>query len=410
MKELRVLAILLLTASLAAASDWPQWLGARRDGSTDEIVKPWKEPLKVLWKKPVGEGHSSPVVADGKVYLHARVPGKNEEVVYAFDAVKGDPIWDTKYPRAFFLNPFGLGPRGTPAVDAGKIYSLGITGILSCFDAKTGAKVWQVDTLAEFNAKNLTFGVSGSPLIDGDHVLVNVGGKGASIVALHKATGKTVWKTLDDAASYSSPILYGKGDDRQAIFLTAKGLVSVSPKDGSVYWQHPFQDKLAESSTTPVVLDDRLFASSVTLGGVALKLETGQAIPKARQLWMKKEWHCYFSTPSTVGRDSLYLVTGQASLTKAVANMHCVEMSTGKSLWKREKVGKYHASLARTGDNKLILIEEDGDMVLIQPDPKEYRELCRSKICGNTWAHPAIANGRLYIRDANDLICIELPK
>jgi outer membrane protein assembly factor BamB len=410
MKELRALAILLLAAPLAAASDWPQWLGPRRDGSTDEIVKPWTEPLKILWKTPVGEGHSSPIVADGMVYLHARVPGKNEESLQAFDAATGAAKWTTSYPRAFFLNPFGLGPRGTPAIDAGKIYSLGITGILSCIDAKTGEKIWLVDTLNEFKAKNLTFGISGSPIIDGDNVLINVGAKGASIVAFHKKTGKEVWKTLDDAASYSSPIIYGKGEDRQAIFLTGKGIVSVSPAGGSVFWQHPFQDKLAESSTTPVVLGDTLFVSSVTLGGTALKLDNSQAIPKAKELWMKKEWHCYFSTPATVGKDHIYLVTGQASLTKAVANLHCVELSTGKSLWKRDKVGKYHASLARTGDDKLLLIEEDGDMVLLQPDPKEYRELCRTKICGTTWAHPAISNGRLYIRDAKELICVELPK
>ncbi len=414
MKELRALAILLLTAPFVAASDWPQWLGPRRDGSTDEIVKPWKEPLKILWKKPVGDGHSSPVVADGKVYLHAHVPNKqitnNEEVLYAFDAEKGDPLWEAKYPRALFLNPFGLGPRGTPAVDAGKVYTLGITGILTCFDAKKGEKVWQVDTLNEYKGKNLTFGISGSPLIDGDNVLVNVGAKGASIVAFNKNTGKEVWKVLDDTASYSSPIIYGKGDDRQAIFLTGKGIVSLAPAGGSVFWQHPFKDKLAESSTTPVVLGDTLFASSVTLGGVALKLDNSQAVPKATELWMKKEWHCYFSTPATVGKDHLYLVTGQASLTKAVANLHCVELSTGKSLWKRDKVGKYHASLARTGDDKLLLIEEDGDLVLVQPDPKEFRELARSKICGTTWAHPAISNGRLYIRDAKELICVELPK
>jgi outer membrane protein assembly factor BamB len=410
--------VLLLVCSTALAEDWPGWLGPRRDGSTTEKIAPWKNGLKVLWKRPVGEGHSSPVVAGERVYLHARVKDTFQEVLGAYSIKDGEPIWSKAYDRGKFTSPFGNGPRATPTVAGGKVYTFGITGLLTCFAADTGDQHWQVDTLKEAKAKNLFFGASCSPLLEGKLVLLNVGGAGAALVAYNKDDGKVVWQTLDDKASYSSPIAIGSGDKRQAIFLTAKGLVSVAPKDGRVYWEFPLVDKLFESSTTPVVAGDMLFGSSITYGGLGLRMAEGLPGPKVSQAWFKPELTCYFSTPVAVGKDHLYIVTGTkpslagllpgAKKQPTQADLHCVEASTGKTMWTRSKVGTYHASLARTGDDKLLLIEEAGNLVLVDPDPKEYRELARAKICGNTWAHPAIADGRLFIRDNNDLVCVQL--
>jgi outer membrane protein assembly factor BamB len=423
MPRLRCLLLVLMSSSVAAAEDWPQWLGPRRDGSTSEKVMPWKGELKVLWRQSVGEGHSSPVVAGDVVYLHAQVKDSTQEVVSAFASKDGSPVWSKTYDRGNFKSLFGGGPRGTPAVRGGKLYSYGITGFLTCFDAGSGEQLWQVDALAEAKqtdpkASNLFFGASCSPLVEDNLVLVNVGGKGTSLVAYRKNDGKVAWRTLDDKASYSSPTAVGRGDTRQVIFLTAKGLVAVAPKDGKVLWQHPLVDKLFESSTTPVLVGDVLFGSSITFGGLALKLEVSSAGSKVSQLWMKPELNCYFSTPVAVGKEHLYVVTGMkpslASLLPGAkkvpprADLHCVEVATGKILWTRPKVGEYHASLVRTGDNKLLLVEEAGDLVLLDPNPKEYRELARTKICGNTWAHPAVANGRLFIRDEKALVCVEL--
>ena len=198
MPWLRSLALLFLCTTVSAAADWPQWLGPTRDGVSPEKVAPWKEAPKVLWRQPVGEGHSSPVVADGKVFVHGKVKGKDQEDVQAFDAKSGKPLWKAEYDRGKFENQFGNGPRGTPAVVGGKVYTLGVTGFLSCFEADSGKKVWQIDTAKEFKPPSLFFGVSGSPLIEGDAVLVNVGGKGASIVAFNKDKGDVLWKTGDD--------------------------------------------------------------------------------------------------------------------------------------------------------------------------------------------------------------------
>src|SRR6187401_1231356 len=161
-------AILVLSAaSVARAEDWPGWLGPRRDGSTSEKIAPWTGELKTIWKKPVGEAHSSPVVADGKVFLHTKPDAKRSaERIESFDAATGDSVWAKEYEHAPFKALYGNGPRGTPSVVGGKVYTLGITGILSCVNAKDGDLVWKVDTLKEFKASNLFFGVSCSPLVD----------------------------------------------------------------------------------------------------------------------------------------------------------------------------------------------------------------------------------------------------
>jgi outer membrane protein assembly factor BamB len=405
----RALAALVILAPTLLAADWPQWLGPHRDGATSEKVAPWKGPLKVLWRQPVGEGHSSPVVADGRVYLHVKLAEGDTEALQAFDAAAGKPLWSTPYPRAPYKGLFGSGPRATPTVAGGKVYTYGITGILTCFDARGGKQLWQVDTLKEFKASNLFFGMSGSPLVEKALVLINVGGKGAAVVAYHKDSGKVVWHRLSDGASYSSPIVFGEGAKREVVFLTKESLVGLHPADGTAFWRFPFKDKLSESSTTPVRVGDLLIASSITAGSVGLRLKTEGDKPAVSEVWKKPELTCYFSTPVAVGKDHLYMVTG-ALPPAAKAILRCVEAATGKELWQRPGVGKFHASLLRTGDNKLLMLEEKGDLVLIDPSPQAYRELARAHVCGQTWAHPALANGRLYVRDSKELICLELPQ
>src|SRR5436309_3145766 len=194
MPWLRSLPLLLLLGASAPAADWPQWLGPNRDGSSPEKVEPWKGDLKVLWRKPVGEGHSSPVVAGGKVFLFTRVKDKEAEEVTAYDARTGEPVWTKSYERSPFRSLFGAGPQGTPSVVDGKVYTFGATGVLSCCNAADGKNLWRVDTLKTFAADNLRFGAATSPLVEGDLVLVNVGGKGASVVAFKKDSGEVAWK------------------------------------------------------------------------------------------------------------------------------------------------------------------------------------------------------------------------
>jgi outer membrane protein assembly factor BamB len=404
MPLVRAWLILICSAAPAVADEWPQWLGPTRDSVSRETISPWTEAPKVVWKKGVGEGHSSPIVAHDRTFLHVRVPGKDEEEILALDARTGEEVWRRTTPRSPFKSPFGVGPRATPLIHGSRLYTFGVTGVLACWEEATGKPVWQVDALKEFNASNLMFGVSCSPIVEGDLLLVNVGGPGASIVAFRKETGDVAWKALDDKASYSSPIAVGSGADRAVVFLTQQGLVGLSPADGKVRWKCPLVDKLSESSTTPVMAGGLLIGSSVTTGSVALALN-GE---KTAEAWKNAKLTCYISTPVEAGKET-YLVTGTI-VPPPSATLRCVESATGKILWSREAIGQYHAALLRTGDGKLLMLDDSGNLALLDPDPKEYKELARSKVCGPTWAHPALSNGKLYLRDKKEIVCLELSR
>ena len=412
MRALPSLAMLVVLAGAAGAEDWPQWLGPRRDGSSAEKVAPWKQAPKVLWRVPVSEGHSSPVVAGGKVFLHTRAKNEDAEEVAAYDAVTGKPVWSKKYERGKFSSIFGVGPRATPAVVDGRVYTLGVTGILACWDAANGDKLWQVDTAKAYSPPALRFGVSTSPLVHDGKLIVHVGGKGASVVAFNPKDGKEIWKSLDDPASYSSPVVIGQGKSEQLIVLTARGLRSLNPADGKLHWGVPLVDLLNESSTTPVKVDDFLLASSVTFGMLGVQLKDADQKPEASQKWKNPQLTCYFSTPVPVGKEHVYLVTG--SIVGAASTLRCIEVKTGKEQWKKDGVARYHAALLRTADDKLVMLDDHGNLKLLDPSPKEYRELATVKVCKPTWAHPALSNGRLYLRDESEpkrdnaeLICVE---
>jgi outer membrane protein assembly factor BamB len=378
-------------------------------------VAPWKEQLKILCRKPVGEGNSSPIAVGSRVFIHYKVNGKLQEEVACYDSSSGEQLWKKAYDRPALNTAYGNGPRSTPCVSGDLLYTFGITGLLTCFDVSSGKQVWQVDTAEKYKPGKLYFGASCSPLIDGNKLFMNIGGKGTSLIAFNKDDGSEMWRSLDDNPSYSSPILFGEGANRQLVFLTQAGLVSVHPDDGKLHWRSPLRDLLLESSTTPVRVGDTLIGSSITIGTVALELKKDAA--GAEQRWKNPELTSYFSTPIALGKH-LYLVTGTNPLAalnplakkKPGATLHCVDLETGKSLWNRPNVGQYHASLMRTGDDKLLLLEEGGDLVLLKPDAKEYRELCRAHICGSTWAHPCVADGRLFIRDGEHLIAVQLTK
>lgn len=398
----------LWTLSLSAA-DWPQFLGPNRNNTSPDSVAPWTGKLKPAWKQPVGDAHSSPVVADGVVYAFYQPRGKNADALAAFDAASGKQLWEKSYDREEFTPQFGVGPRGTPSVVGGKVYTLGGTGVLACWDAKTSDVAWKVDTLREFKAPNLSFGISSSPLVSGGKVFVNVGGKGAGMVAFDAATGKVAWKAGDDGASYASPIAVEGGGVKQVVFLTAAGLVAVDPDRGTEYWRQPFKDLLQESATTPLFADGLLVGSSVTLGSVALKVTEKGGKPAVSQAWRSAQLNCYFSTPVQVGKDSLYMLNGKLSINPSIT-LRCVDLATGKVRWEKANVGKYHAAMVRTGDNRLLVLDDNGYLALLEPDAKEYKELARSKVCGPTWAHPALAGDRLYLRDEKELICVPIGK
>lgn len=399
----RFLGFVLLLPSLVLAADWPQFLGPQRDGSTPVKISPWKGDLKATWRLKVSEGHSSPIVVGERVYLHTRVPGKDEEQLTAYALADGKVVWNQSYARGEFKSPFGQGPRATPTFDDGHLYTLGGTGLLTCWKAEKGEKVWQVDVLKTFKGKNLYFGVSGSPLIAGDNLYLNVGAPGASLVAFNKKTGEVVWKEGDATASYASPIQYGKGAERQILFFTQQGLQAVDPATGQTQWKFGLVDALNESSTTPVPVGDVLLASSITYGMVGIKVTKEEGKATAKQVWKDPGLPCYFSTPVAVG-DHVYAVTGRI-FPPVQSSLHCLDPKTGKVLWTKQNVGKYHAALVRTGNNKLLMLDDYGNLSLLDPSPEGFKELAKSKVGIQTWVTPAVVPGKVVLRDERELMC-----
>ncbi|CAN5486445.1 PQQ-like beta-propeller repeat protein [soil metagenome] len=394
-----------ITALWFVAADWPQFQGPQRDGTSSETITAWKDAPKELWKVAIGEAHSSPVVASGIVYAFYRTPGKDDdsdlEVLAAFDAVTGTKKWEKSTTRVAYKTIFGSGPQGTPTVSDGRIFTYGNSGILTARDAATGDLQWTIDTLKDFSAKNLFFGISTSPLVIDKKVIVTVGGKGAGIVAFDIDTGKVAWQATDDPTSYSSPIAHGK----QITFLTGSHLRGLNT-GGKELWSFPFKDRANESSTMPVVLGDTVIGSSITRGSVSLTIKDG----KATQTWDNKALTCFFSTPVVVDKH-LYMINGvkgNKSAFDAAVNLRCVELATGKMIWEKPSVGRYHAALVKLKDNTLLMHDDNGYLSLIASNPKEYQELARTKVCGPTWASPAVVDGVVYLRDNKNLIALSL--
>lgn len=413
MTGFRTVFVLLACVTAARAGDWPQWLGPKRDGSTAEKVAPWKEkePPRVLWREKVGPGFSSPVVAGGRAFVHACVKDKEEEEVVAFDAVTGNRMWDASYARPVFRSVLGNGPRATPTVAGKRLYTIGINGLLSCYGVEKGERLWQVDLYKQLGADLPNFAVCCSPLVVGNRVIVSVGGKGRCVVALHADTGEVQWQALDDAASTSSPVLFAGGERLRGaapdvVFMTPVRLVGLDPLDGTLRWEHPMVFQPRGTSPTPIAAGDTMVASTQAHGAVAVRVGKKDDKPAAEPAWQNQEMKSYFSSGVAEG-DLLFLVTNVIEPLPAAA-ITCLRAKTGKELWKKEKVGYFHAGLVRTGDGKLLVLNDSGILTLLDVDEKGAKELARAKVCGGTLVGPALADGRLYVRDDKEVICLQL--
>jgi outer membrane protein assembly factor BamB len=409
LRFITVLTLAFAAAPALSAADWPQWLGPRRDGGSAESVEPWKGEAKVLWKAKVGVGFSTPVVVGGKVYVHARINGKDREELIAFDAKSGKVVWRTAYDRGPYNSVLNTGPQATPAVVGNRIYTYGITGYLTCFDAEAGKQLWQVDAFKRFKANLPQFGVCCSPLVVGNKVIVAVGGKGSSVVAFETESGEVAWQALDEPAGTSSPVLVAAGGKAGRLpdvaFMTTLRVVGLNPLDGSVNWEFALPFQPGGTQPTPLVAGDRIFTSTMTNGTTAIRVTAGEKLT-AEKLWQARDVSGYFSS-GVATKDRLFLVTNVLKPTPR-ADLACVDPATGKVLWKQEKVGYFHFGMIRTGNGKLVILDDAGTLKLIDATAKEFKELCSSKVCDGTLVSPALSNGLLYARDSEYIVCVDL--
>lgn len=403
----RIVCLSIIVALPAHAGDWPQWLGPARDGVSDETNLQLRWPAagpKVLWQTDVGPAFSGPVVAGDKLIIFHRVG--NDEVVECRNAKTGAKVWSQKYPTSFEdgFNK-GNGPRSTPVIQDGKIVTLGAEGELCCWSLADGAKVWMRELPRDYKIPANYFGVGTSPLIDDGRVLVNVGGKGAGIVAFDLADGKELWKATSDQASYSSPIIRTLGGVKSAVFFTREGVVLLDPKTGQVRHQQRWRARYDASvnAATPLVVGDlAFFSTSYETGALLLHVKKD----KVDEVWSGDDIFSNHYNTGVYFKDHLYGFEGRQ---EAGPSLRCIELTTGKVKWTRPRFGCGSMILV---DGKLLTMLETGELVLAEADPSGYRELARAKVLDgpSVRAQLALAHGLLYGRDRGKLICWDLRK
>jgi outer membrane protein assembly factor BamB len=359
----------------------------------------------VLWQKDVGEGYSGPVVAGNRVILFHRVG--NEEVVECLDAATGAPQWKTTAPTRYSdALGKGDGPRSTPLVAGVRVYVLGPSGRLQCLDLKDGKRRWQKLLADDYRIPASFFGVGTSPLLEGNRLLVNVGARGAGIVAFDRDTGKEVWKATSDEASYASPVAVTADGVRHVLFFTRAGLVSLDPDSGAVRFHKRWRSRINASvnAASPVVADGHVFLTACYgTGAVLLRLKKDGV----EEVWKKDEiLSCHYNTP-LYRNGFLYGVDGREDL-PPTPELRCVEWKTGKVRWSKKDFGC--AAAIAVGDN-LLFLTESGDLVVAEARSDRYHEKARASVLsGPCRAHIALANGRLYGRDGKKLVCWDLRK
>jgi outer membrane protein assembly factor BamB len=384
-----------------APDNWPQWRGVNRDGHSPErgLLKSWPEGgPPVAWKASgAGEGYSSFAVADGKLFtLGAR---GDREFVIAIDANTGKEVWATNHGRRFG-NDRGDGPRGTPTVENGRVYAYGASGDMSVLDATNGKVIWTVNVLQKFNGSNITWGLSESPLVLDDRVLINAGGSGASIVALRKTDGSVLWRSQDDTAGYSSAVVHQLGNVREAIFFTGNRALGVAVDDGRLLWSYSQVSNRTANIATPIVRGNRVFLSSdYGTGAALLELTPSSGGIAAKEVYFTKEMRNHHASSVLVG-EHLY---GFSS-----AILMAMRFDTGEVAWRDRSVGKGSVIFA---DERLYLFSEGGVVGLAEASPTGYKEHGRFRITTGqlpTWAHPVVAGGKLFLRDQDTIYAYDV--
>ena len=394
----------VLTAVGLVAADWPQFLGPDRNGAYRgaPIVSTFpKAGPKVVWSKKVGQGLSGPVVVGNRLILSHRVGDR--EVVESLDVASGKTQWQYGYPTAY-RDDFGFdeGPRAVPVVVDGVVYTFGAEGQLHAISLDRGERLWSENTAQKFGVPKGFFGAAGSPLVENGRVLANVGGAKAGIIAFNAKTGKVEWTATEDAASYSSPAAATIAGQRYAIFLTRAGLVGLDPASGAVKFQRPWRARANASvnAATPVVVDNLIFISAEYGPGAAVFRLDGSALT---EVWSSNDVLSNHYATSVYSDGVLYGFHGRQEFGQT---LRAVDFRTGRVRWSEEKFGAGTVTLA--GD-QLIVMREDGELMLAPVTPAGFKPTARARVLSATVrAYPAIDSGFFFVRNDNTLICLDL--
>ena len=388
--------------------DWSDWRGPRRDGISREtgLSLDWTTSKpKRIWDRELGIGYSSMTVVGDRLFTMGAE--QDVESVFCLDVSDGSTLWKV-HSGATFKNSYGDGPRGTPIVDGKNVYALGANGDLLCLATQSGEVVWQTNILKRFGAKNIRWGVSTTPLIDGNKLIVNVGSKQASIVAFNKTDGKVIWKSHDDVAGYSSPVRIDVPSDDgpvpHLVVWCGKSLVGLKPADGSVQWKHQWLTTDDMNIATPIFdpATRTLYVSASRGTGrcSAYRLTATKGTVKSEEIYTNKQMKNHYNS-CVLLKGHLYGFDNNV--------MKCQELATGKILWTNRTVGK---GAVISAQGHLVVLGEKGEMALVQASPKAYTEKGRFQALASkrAWTPPALARGKLYVRDLERITCISIAK
>lgn len=380
---------------------WSGFRGPLRDGHYrgGPILTQWPERgLELVWKQPIGGGYASFAAGEGLIYTIEQ--RREQEVVAAYDLITGREIWTHSYPALFQESMGGDGPRATPTYYDGVLYSLGATGELRALEARSGKVIWAKNILSEAGAENLTWGMSGSPLVVDGKVVVQPGGRrGQSVVAYDCKSGRKVWASLDDKQAYTSPLLATLAGHRQIVTVTAERAVGLAVEDGRLLWDYPWKTQYDVNSAQPVVVgDNRLILSSGYGHGAALlEIRREGNNLRAHRIWENTRMKNRFNS-SVLHEGHIY------GLDEGI--LACVRVDDGELRWKGGRYG--YGQLLLAGEH-LIIISERGELVLVKASPQAHQEIARFQaIEGKTWNVPAIERGYLLVRNAEQMACFRL--
>ena len=378
---------------------WTDFRGPHRDGTYGQqpVRADWPASgLTPLWKQPVGGGHASFVVAGGHAFTIEQRGSR--EVVAAYDVATGRELWTNAWPATFNEHYGGPGPRATPTWHEGTVYALGATGELRALEAATGTVRWRTNILEDAEASNLEWGMSASPLVVRDTVVVFPGGNRGSLVGYNRATGKRAWSLLDDGAAYSSPAIASIAGVEQILIVTAKRIAGVSLDGAQVLWDFPWPTHNGLNTTQPVVIgNNRVFLSSgYGMGAVMLEISQGDGL-SAREVWRTNRMKNQFST-------SLYHDGFIYGLDEAI--LACLDAATGELKWKGGRYGNGQLMLA---SGHLIVLTEEGELALVRATPERHDERARFPVLSSsTWNNPAMADGILLVRNTREMAAFDL--
>jgi outer membrane protein assembly factor BamB len=403
-RHLAVVAFILVmgaassSAAQGAAPDYPQWRGQNRDGSASSFEAPrsWPDSLSLRWKVDVGAGYATPIIVGSRVYTHTR-QGENE-VLLALDAATGKTVWQTSYPAPYKMNPatknHGQGPKSTPLFANGRLYTLGISGIVSAFNAADGKLLWQkpappVDPL---------YGTAMSPVFDRGTVIFHVGGQdNGALTAFDAVTGDVRWSWTGDGPAYASPIVVDLGGTRQVVTISQKNIVGIDASNGQLLWQRPWVSRSTNNSITPILYDGTIIVSGHDLGTARLRPVRKGAQWEVQTVWETQDVGMFMSNPVLVG-DTLYGLSHKSS-----GQYFSLDARSGKVLWLGQPREATNTAIAAAGQ-LLFLLNDDGELIVAFSNPAGIEPLRRYTVADSaTWAQPAISGNRVFIKDVSNL-------